>query len=92
MSRELMIALSFLEAALLVVILAIGLNQVRKRLTRISDGLATLAGALATVESQHLRGLSKWVADVNGPLQVITAVLPGIAAKAALVVRKAQAR
>ena len=86
-----MIALSFLEAALLVVILSIGLNQVRKRLTNISNGLATLAGALATVESQHLRGLMKWVADVNGPLQVIAAVLPGIAAKAALVVRKAQA-
>ncbi|MEA2219595.1 MAG: hypothetical protein QOJ35_2221 [Solirubrobacteraceae bacterium] len=86
-----MIALSFLEAALLVVILSIGLNQVRKRLTRISEGLATLAGALATVESQHLRGLSKWVADVNGPLQIIAGVLPGIAAKAALVVRKATA-
>jgi cob(I)alamin adenosyltransferase len=86
-----MIALSFLEAALLVVILSIGLNQVRRRLTRISQGLATLAGALATVESQHLRGLSKWVADVNGPLQVIAGVLPGIAAKAALVVRKAKA-
>ena len=86
-----MIALSFLEAALLVIILSIGLNQVRRRLTNISNGLATLAGALATVESQHLRGLMKWVADVNSPLQVIAAVLPGIAAKAALVVRKAQA-
>jgi len=91
MSREVMIALSFLEAALLVIILSIGLNQVRKRLTTISNGLATLAGALATVESQHLRGLMKWVADVNGPLQVIAGVLPGIAAKAALVVRKATA-
>jgi cob(I)alamin adenosyltransferase len=87
-----MIALSFLEAALLVVILGIGLNQVRKRLTTISNGLGTLGGALATVESQHLRGLAKWVADINGPLQVITGVLPGIAAKAALVVRKAQAK
>jgi hypothetical protein len=85
-----MIALSFLEAALLVVILSTGLNQVRKRLTTISDGLATLAGALATVESQHLRGLMRWVADVNSPLQVIAGLLPGIAAKAALVVRKAQ--
>ena len=91
MSREAMIALSFLEAALLVVILSIGLNQVRRRLRTISEGLATLAGALATVESQHLRGLSKWVADINAPLQVIAGVLPGIAAKAALVVRKAQA-
>jgi hypothetical protein len=44
---------------------------------------------LATVESQHLRSLMKWVADVNAPLQVIAGVLPGIASKAALVVRKA---
>ena len=77
MSTGAMIALSFLEAALLVIILSIGLNQVRRRLTNISSGLATLAGALATVESQHLRGLMKWVADVNGPLEVIAAVLPG---------------
>jgi hypothetical protein len=89
MSRAELIFLSYLEAALLVVILSIGLNQVRKRLTIISNGLAELAGMLATVESQHLRGLMKWVADVNAPLQVIAGVLPGIAAKAALVVRKA---
>lgn len=89
MSRAELILLSYVEAALLVVILSIGLNQVRKRLTIISNGLAELAGMLATVESQHLRGLMKWVADVNAPLQVIAGVLPGIAAKAALVVRKA---
>ena len=89
MSRGLLILISFVEAALLVVILSIGLNQVRKRLTIISNGLKELAGMLATVESQHLRGLPKWVADVNAPLQVIAGVLPGIAAKAALVVRKA---
>jgi hypothetical protein len=91
MSREVMIGLSFLEAALLVVILSIGLNQVRKRLITISEGLGTLGGALAMVETNHLRGLGKWVADINAPLQVIAGVLPGIAAKAALVVRKAQA-
>jgi hypothetical protein len=89
MSRNLLVLTSFVEAALLVVILSIGLNQVRKRLIIISNGLGDLGGMLATVESQHLRGLFKWVADVNGPLQVIAGVLPGIAAKAALVVRKA---
>ena len=47
------------------VILGIGLNQVRRRLTNISNGLGTLGGALATVESQHLRGLSKWVAGAK---------------------------
>ena len=90
MSRTTLILISYVEAALLVVILSVGLNQVRRRLAIISDGLGDLGGMLATVESQHLRGLSKWVADVNGPLQVIAGVLPGIAAKAALVVRKAQ--
>jgi hypothetical protein len=90
MSRTTLILISYVEAALLVVILSVGLNQVRRRLTIISDGLGDLGGMLATVESQHLRGLSKWVADVNAPLQVIAGVLPGIAAKAALVVRKAQ--
>ena len=89
MSRAFMIALSMLEPALLVLILGVGLNQVRKRLTTISEGLATLAGALATVEANHLRPLMKFVADINGPLQVISGVLPGIAAKAALVVRMA---
>jgi hypothetical protein len=89
MSRIELILISYVEAALLVVILGIGLNQVRKRLIIISNGLGELGGMLATVESQHLRGLSRWVADINGPLQVIAGVLPGIAAKAALVVRKA---
>jgi hypothetical protein len=88
-SRELLILVSYVEAALLVVILAIGLNQVRKRLIIISNGLGDLGGALATVEAQHLRGLNGWVLAINGPLQVIAGVLPGIAAKAALVVRKA---
>jgi hypothetical protein len=88
-SRDLLILTSYVEAALLVVILGIGLNQVRKRLIIISNGLGDLGGMLATVEQQHLRGLFKWVADINGPLQVIAGVLPGIAAKAALVVRKA---
>jgi hypothetical protein len=86
-----MILLSFLEAALLVVILSIGLNQVRKRLSTISEGLGTLGGALAMVEANHLRPLERLVADINRPLQVINGVLPGIARKAALVVRKAGA-
>jgi len=89
MSTDLSILLSIVEPALLVVILAVALTMVRKRLTIISDGLGTLGGALATVESQHLRPLPKLVADVNGPLNTIAVTLPGIAAKAALVVRKA---
>jgi hypothetical protein len=89
MSTELMTILSVVEAVLLVVILAIALTRVRQRLTIISNGLKDLAGMLVTVEQQHLRPLPKLVADVNAPLQTISGVLPGIAAKAALVVRKA---
>ena len=84
-----MIILSIVEPVLLVVILAIALTQVRRRLTIISNGLGDLGGMLATVESGHLRPLAKLVADINGPLNTIQATLPGIAAKAALVVRKA---
>ena len=89
MSTELMILLSMLAPALLVVILGIGLFQVAKRLEIISEGLGTLGGALATVESQHLRPLFGLVADVNGPLKIIVDTLPVIAGKARLVVRKA---
>jgi hypothetical protein len=89
MSTDLMIILSMVEPALLVVILAIALTMVAKRLEIISEGLGTLGGALATVESQHLRPLFGLVADVNGPLKIIVDTLPVIAGKAALVVRKA---
>ena len=84
-----MIILSMLEPAILVIVLGVGLTMVAKRLEIISEGLGTLGGALATVESQHLRPLSKLVADVNGPLKIIVDTLPVIAGKAALVVRKA---
>ena len=89
MSTELMIILSMLAPALLVVILGVGLYQVAKRLEIISEGLGTLGGALATVESQHLRPLFQLAADVNGPLKIIVDTLPVIAGKARLVVRKA---
>jgi hypothetical protein len=84
-----MIILSVLEPAVLVVVLATGLFWVGKRLEIISEGLGTLGGALATVESQHLRPLFKLAADVNGPLKIIVDTLPVIAGKARLVVRKA---
>ena len=90
MSTELMTILSMLEAVLLVVILATALTMVARRLEIISEGLGTLGGMLATVESQHLRPLFKLVADVNGPLKIIVDTLPVIAGKARLVVRKAQ--
>jgi len=83
-----MIALSVAEAALLVVILTIALTRVRQGLAGISSGLAALAGALATVESQHLRPIGVLAGRINERLFTILSVLPGIAAKAAFVVRK----
>ncbi len=92
MSTNLLILLSILEPALLVVILAVALTLVRQRLTAISEGLGDLGGALATVEAQHLRPLRKLVDDINGPLKTINDTLPGIARKAALVVRMSRGR
>jgi hypothetical protein len=88
MSRDTMIALSVAEALLLVVILSVALTRVRQGLAAISSGLTSLAGALATVESQHLRPLGTVVGQINERFATILSVLPGIAAKAAFVVRK----
>jgi hypothetical protein len=88
MSTDAMIALSVAETVLLVIVLAIALTRVRQGLAGISSGLTTLAGALATVESQHLRIIGPVVAQINERFATILSVLPGIAAKAAFVVRK----
>jgi hypothetical protein len=88
MSTDAMIALSVAETVLLVIVLAIALTRVRQGLAGISSGLTTLAGALATVESQHLRIIGPVVAQINERFSTILSVLPGIAAKAAFVVRK----
>jgi hypothetical protein len=88
MSRDTMIALSVAEALLLVLILSVALTRVRQELAAISSRLTSLAGALATVESQHLRPLGSVVGQINERFATILSVLPGIAAKAAFVVRK----
>jgi hypothetical protein len=88
MSTDAMTALSVAEAILLVIVLAIALTRVRQGLAGISSGLTALAGALATVESQHLRPLGGVVGQINDRFATILTVLPAIAAKAAFVVRK----
>lgn len=88
MSTNTMIALTVGEIALFVVVLAIALTLVRQGLAGISGGLKDLAGALVVVESQHLRPLGGVVEQINGRFATILTVLPGIAAKAAFVVRK----
>ena len=80
--------LSVVLATGVVLVLAVALNEVRRGLTRISEGLATLASALEGVESQHLRPLEGAVKVINGQCDIILGALPGIATKAAIVAER----
>jgi hypothetical protein len=82
MSTDAYIALSVLEAVLLVAVLAVALIQVRRRLENIAGGLETLGGALASIERDHLSLIGPAVAKINDPLSAIVGALPGIAEKA----------
>ena len=80
--------LTVVLVAVVVLVLAAALIVVRRGLERISAGLATLAGALETVEAEHLRPLEGAVTAINGQFDVILGALPGIASKAALVAER----
>jgi hypothetical protein len=88
MSTSTLVVLSVLLAVVVVAVLALALIEVRRRLHSISEGLATLAGALETVEAEHLRPLEPAVKAINAQFAVITGALPGIARKAALVAER----
>jgi hypothetical protein len=83
-----MVALSVLLAVVVVAVLAVALIEVRRGLRNISEGLSTLAGALETVESEHLRPLEPAVKAINAQFDVILSALPGIGAKAAIVAER----
>jgi hypothetical protein len=83
-----MVALSVLLAVVVVAVLALALIEVRRGLRSISRDLATLAGALETVESEHLRPLEPAVKAINAQFDTILAALPGIARKAAVVAER----
>jgi len=85
---ELLALLTVVLVAVVVAVLAVALILVRRSLTRISAGLATLAGALQGVESEHLRPLEGAVTAINGQFEVILGALPGIASKAAVVAER----
>ena len=68
--------------------LAVALIEVRRGLHSISEKLATLAGALETVESEHLRPLEPAVKAINAQFDIILGALPGIAKKAAVVAER----
>ena len=80
--------LSVVLAAGVVLVLAVALIEVRRGLTRISEGLATLGAALDGVESQHLRPLEGAVKAINAQFDVILGAMPGIARKAAIVAER----
>jgi hypothetical protein len=88
MSETTLIVLTLLLAVVVVAVLAAALIRVRADLESISRGLATLSGALAGVESGHLRPLEPAVTAINAQFEVILSALPGIARKAAIVAER----
>jgi hypothetical protein len=87
-TTHLLVLLTVLLALVVVLVLAAALIIVRQRLERISQGLATLAGALESVEAQHLRPLDGAVKAINAQFEIILGALPGIARKAATVAER----
>ena len=85
---HLLVLLSVVLAVVVVVVLASALIAVRLRLESISRNLATLGGALESVESEHLRPLEPAVTAINAQFEIILGALPGIARKAAVVAER----
>jgi hypothetical protein len=83
-----MVLLAVLLAAVVIAVLALALIEIRRRLVRINDGLATLGSALAGVEAEHLRPLEAAVKAINAQFDVILGALPEIARKAAIVAER----
>jgi hypothetical protein len=88
MSTDTLTVLTVLLAVVVVAVLAVALVMIRRGLEEISQGLATLDGALKDVESQHLRPLEGAVKAINAQFDVILSALPGIARKAAVVAER----
>jgi cob(I)alamin adenosyltransferase len=88
MSTSTLVVLSVLLALVVIAVLAAALVVVRQRLHAVSENLATLAGALETVESEHLRTLEPSVRAINEQFDIILGALPGIGAKAAVVAER----
>jgi hypothetical protein len=88
MSSTTLTILSVLLALVVVGVLAAALIVIRARLAATATTLGTLAGALETVEAEHLGPLEPAVTAINAQFDVITSALPGIAAKAAVVAER----
>jgi hypothetical protein len=87
-TNDVLVLLSVVLALVVVLVLAVALIEVRRGLTRISEGLAALGAALQDVEAEHLRPLEGAVKAINAQFEVILGALPGIARKAAIVAER----
>ena len=87
-THDTLLLLSVVLAVIVIAVLAVALIVVRRGLTRISEGLATLGGALEGVEAEHLRPLEPAVKAINAQFDAILGALPGIATKAAVVAER----
>jgi hypothetical protein len=83
-----MVLLAVILGAVVIAVLALALVEIRRRLVRINEGLATLGTALAGVEAEHLRPLEGAVKAINAQFDVILGALPEIARKAAIVAER----
>jgi hypothetical protein len=83
-----LIILTVLLAIVVIAVLAAALIKVRQDLEATSQNLATLAGALATVEQEHLKPLEPAVKAINAQFDTILSALPGIATKARVVAER----
>jgi hypothetical protein len=87
-TTHLLVLLSVILAVVVIAVLAAALIEVRRGLTHISEGLATLGSALEGVEAEHLRPLEGSVKAINAQFDIILSALPGIARKAAIVAER----
>jgi len=83
-----LIILSVVLAVIIIAVVAAALIKVRQDLEATSADLATLAGALNMVESEHLKPLEPAVTAINGQFDVIVGAFPGIARKAKIVAER----
>ena len=83
-----LIILSIVLAVIIIAAVAAALIKVRMDLEATSADLATLAGALNMVESEHLKPLEPAVKAINGQFDVIIGAFPGIARKAKVVAER----
>ena len=83
-----LIILSVVLALVIISAVAAALIKVRQDLEATSADLATLAGALNMVESDHLQPLEPAVKAINGQFDILLSAFPGIARKAKIVAER----